>query len=185
MPELKSSDPTDILPLPTLTTSSPTTTHLKSHLTILFLLITSILGSYLLGFSLLQQSSSTTWLESAISLAALVGVGATALWWTGSHKIDWWELVLGYWWFSMPIAGAAGLLLIRAQEGSEEIGDVEWGEGRDAISSFDSGWVEWGWDVVGVGSTKKTVRSGPRWGKSTWALSQPSGAVEFQMRRDR
>ena len=125
MPEIKSSDATDAIPLPTLTHESPATAHLRSYLLVFSLLLISIVGSYVLGFSLLQISPSTSWIEGGITLLALVGVAGTALWWTGSHKIDWWELVMGYWWFSMPIAGAAGLLLVRAQEGSSEIGEVD------------------------------------------------------------
>ena len=47
------------------------------------------------------------------------------LYWTGSHKIDWWELVAGYGWLSMPVAGAAGLLLVMAQEQSSGLHEVD------------------------------------------------------------
>lgn len=59
----------------------------------------------------------------AISLTLLVGFGGGVFWSIGAHKIDWWELVLGYWWFSMPAAGGAGLLLVRLMEGSEELAE--------------------------------------------------------------
>ena len=54
-----------------------------------------------------------------------MGVGGLLLYWTGSHSIDWWELITRYWWLSMPVAGAAGLLLVMAQERADGLGDVE------------------------------------------------------------
>jgi hypothetical protein len=45
---------------------------------------------------------------------------------TGSHSIDWWELVVaGYWRLSMPVAGAAGLLLVMAQEQATGFSEVD------------------------------------------------------------
>ena len=44
---------------------------------------------------------------------------------TGSHSIDWYELVTGYWWFSLPVAGAAGLMLVMAQEQATGFSEVD------------------------------------------------------------
>lgn len=39
--------------------------------------------------------------------------------------IDWWELVLAYWWFSLPAAGVAGLLLVMLGERATGMTHVE------------------------------------------------------------
>jgi len=58
------------------------------------------------------------------ALGGVAAMGGLLLFWTGSHSIDWYELVAGYWWLSLPVAGAAGLMLVMAQEqatGFEEV----------------------------------------------------------------
>ena len=47
------------------------------------------------------------------------------LYWVGGHYIDWWELVAGYWWLSLPAAGAAGILFVMAQEQSSGLHEID------------------------------------------------------------
>jgi hypothetical protein len=43
-------------------------------------------------------------MEQLALLVAMISVLLLALWFVGTVWIDWWELVVGYWWLSMPIA---------------------------------------------------------------------------------
>lgn len=47
------------------------------------------------------------------------------MYWTGSNSIDSRELIAGWWWLSMPIDAAAGLLLVIMQETSSELGEKD------------------------------------------------------------
>jgi len=78
-----------------------------------------------MGFELFQVSDRTSWGTLALGLGGVVAGGVCLLYWTGSLYIDWWELVAGYWWLSMPVAGAAGLLLVMAQEQATGFSEVE------------------------------------------------------------
>ena len=81
--------------------------------------------AYLGGFELFQVSEHSSWWEVGLGVGAALLVVLTALYWTGIQSIDWWELVKGYWWLSMPVAGAAGLLLVMAQEQSSDWHEVD------------------------------------------------------------
>jgi len=101
--------------LPTLD-DVPPTQKAKSHLLLFSLLLGGVFSAWFMGFELFQVHENKSWLELGILLAAVVGAGGLLLIWTGSTAIDWWELVAGYWWLSLPVAGAAGLILVMAQE---------------------------------------------------------------------
>ena len=58
------------------------------------------------------------------------------MYWTESHSIDWRELIAGWWWLSMPIGAAAGLLLAIMQESSSKLG-IERGRGQMLILRVD------------------------------------------------
>lgn len=69
-----------------------------------------------------------SFLQSEQPILVLGGVFAvvlTTLFATGTVWIDWWELVLGYWWLSLPIGAAAGLVFVMNQEASSTLGEVE------------------------------------------------------------
>ena len=103
--------------LPTLD-NAPIEQHAKSHLLLLSMVLGAGLLAYLGGFELLQVSEQSSWQDVGLGAGAAVLLVLAGLYWTGAHYIDWWELVSGYWWLSMPVAGAAGLLLVMAQEKS-------------------------------------------------------------------
>ena len=127
--DLKSSLPTlptstemaDSIPIPTLEESAPITTQLRSHMLILVLLAGAIISAYIYGFELLQPADHTSYAEMGVSLCLLVLFGGGTLWFIGVQKVDWWAVVLGYWWLSMPAALGGGLFLVRVMEGSEGI----------------------------------------------------------------
>lgn len=105
--------------LPTLE-AAPATQHAKSHLLLLSLLGGAVVAAWLMGFELLQVSAQHSYMDLGLLLGA-----AALLWWVGGLAVDWWELVAGYWWLSMPVAGAAGLLLVMAQEQSTAYEEVD------------------------------------------------------------
>lgn len=121
IPKLDSDTIASAIPIPTLEENAPTTSKLRSNLFLLSLLLGAIISAYLYGFELLQPSDHTTWAEKGITLFLVAAFGGGAAWFVGVQKIDWWELVWGYWWFSMPIAGGAAVVLVRAMEATEGI----------------------------------------------------------------
>ena len=63
--------------------------------------------------------------EQLLLLAGVICVLFLAMWFTGTVWIDWWELVIGYWWLSIPISAATGLLFVMAQERADTIKEVD------------------------------------------------------------
>ncbi|KAL3424804.1 hypothetical protein PVAG01_04085 [Phlyctema vagabunda] len=125
--------------LPTLE-SAPKTQHLKSYLVLISLVVGGVVGAWFYGFELFQFSSTqdpqipfqpaepTVSDSSVLEIISLLGLVVAALLvvisWTGALWIDWWELVLGYWWLSMPVGGAAGLCLVLMQETASGMDEV-------------------------------------------------------------
>jgi len=109
--------------LPTLE-KAPIQQHLKSNLLLLSLITSGVFGSWLLGLDMFQVSEGQSWGMLASGLMGVVGVIGLGVWFTGALWIDWWELVLGYWWLSMPVAAGAGLLFVMAQEKSKGLKEL-------------------------------------------------------------
>ncbi len=131
-------------PLPTLESrKTPTTRYIQSFLVLFFLLSAAVVAAWFFELSILQTSSSTSISPNAKSknvlsilgvvipvdqLALLVGATVVlflSMWFTGTIWIDWWELLIGYWWLSLPVGGAAGLLFVMAQERTDTMGQVD------------------------------------------------------------
>jgi hypothetical protein len=87
-----------------------------------------------MGLALFQVFEHQSWGVLALSSAAVVAAGMLHS--TGSHSIDWWALVAGSWWLSVPVAGAAELLLVVAQERSSGWYEVDYVIVRKCIHSF-------------------------------------------------
>lgn len=102
-------------PLPVLDDQSSTLRYILSFGTLATLLAGGIVGAWFLDVTLLQSEQPIV----VLSLAFFAVLGA--LFFTGTVWIDWFELVLGYWWMSMPIGAAAGLVLVMNQEASTGI----------------------------------------------------------------
>ena len=47
------------------------------------------------------------------------------LFYTGVVWMDFWELVVGYWWITLPLVGGAGIFHVLMMETAEEIMDVD------------------------------------------------------------
>ncbi|MCJ1476779.1 hypothetical protein MMC13_005448 [Lambiella insularis] len=101
--------------LPTLD-AAPKTRQAQSHLVLLVLLCSAIFGAWLLGVDILQSQTQII----GVGLAVAVAIG-----FAGGWNIDWWELVLGYWWLSMPVAGLAGLAFLMMQENASGMSETD------------------------------------------------------------
>lgn len=110
-------DPT--FPLPSLTEESTTIQYALSFGTLFLLLGIAIGGAYLYGVEILQ--SSQPFLVTGSVFAALVA----AFFFTNTIWIDWYELVLGYWWLSLPIGALAGLAVLLNMEAQATMAETE------------------------------------------------------------
>lgn len=115
---------TDETFLPTLDETSKTQ-QAKSHSLLLFLVVGGVVGAWFYGFEILQISPHKSWLELAIGLGGVSAVLLGLLYWTGTGNIDMWSLVMEWGWWSLPVAGAAGLLFVMMQERTEGIASVD------------------------------------------------------------
>ena len=97
-------------PLPQLTEKSTPLEYVLSFGTLFLLLGAGIYGAWLYGTTMLQTAQPLLVLPAVF----LVTLGVLAF--VGTIWINWWELVLGYWWLSMPIGAMAGLVLVFNQE---------------------------------------------------------------------
>ncbi|RDW84995.1 hypothetical protein BP6252_02585 [Coleophoma cylindrospora] len=151
--------------LPTLE-SAPKTQHIKSYIILISLVIGGVVGAWFFGFELFQVASSkdpqvpftvpeprilaSSWIELVALLGLVIAGLLLLISWTGALWIDWWELVLGYWWLryvvsgirvvldgpsgaesanwpfdrSMPAAGGAVVCLVMMQETASSMNEV-------------------------------------------------------------
>lgn len=131
-------------PLPTLEAQkTPALRYVQSFLVLTFLLSTAVFGAWFFNFSILQSSFAADTspnpkaknvlsllgmvitMEQLALLIGVIGVLFLTMWFTGTVWIDWWELVIGYWWLSMPVGASAGLLFLMAQERTDTMGQVD------------------------------------------------------------
>ena len=106
-------------PLPALDNKSSYFQHARSFAVLSVLLAGGIVGTWYLNTSLLQSEQPVYVIAGAFAVTML------ALFVTGTVWVDWYELVLGYWWLSIPIGAAAGLALVLNQEGRAGLEEVE------------------------------------------------------------
>lgn len=104
--------------LPSLTTTSPLHPRaLRSHL----VLTTLLFGGLYLSYFIFSVEILQTWPQ-------FLGIAATALFGillTGGFNIDWWSLLLDFWWLSLPLCGAAGLALVVMQENATSFAETD------------------------------------------------------------
>lgn len=125
-------------PLPTIEPGkTPTSRYIQSFLLLFILLSAAVLGAWFFELSILQASPNqeakhvlsfvgvTMPVEQLLLLVGVISVLFLAMWFTGTIWIDWWELVVGYWWLTAPVAAAMGLLLVVAQERIDTVGEVD------------------------------------------------------------
>jgi len=105
-------------PLPQLDENSSVLEYVLSFVTLFGLLGGGIYAAWLYGTPLLQTSQPLLFLPAVF----VVTVGLLGL--VGTLWINWWELVLGYWWLSMPIGALAGLVLVFNQEANSGLDET-------------------------------------------------------------
>ena len=105
-------------PLPVLDENATALRYILSFGTLTVLLAGGIAGAWYLGGVAMLQSEQPL-IPLTIAFFAVLGM----LFFTGTVWIDWFELVLGYWWLSMPIGAAAGIVLVLNQEQSAGIAE--------------------------------------------------------------
>ncbi|MCJ1321641.1 hypothetical protein MMC15_006986 [Xylographa vitiligo] len=89
---------------------------IQSTFVLLVLLCGALFGAWFLGVDILQSQTQ------------IIGVGiaiAVAIAFVGGFNMDWWDLVLGYWWISMPAAGLAGIAFLLIQENTSGMEETD------------------------------------------------------------
>lgn len=104
-------------PLPVLDANTSLIRYVLSFATLSTLIGGAVLGAWFLDVAMFQSSQPLLVMGSAF--VALLGL----FFFMGSVWIDWFELLLGYWWLSMPVGILAGLALVLNQEDSTSIGE--------------------------------------------------------------
>lgn len=77
----------------------------------------------MIGFSMLQVDSRSSWTELATVLGVAGLVIGGALYQTGFADIDLWSLVRVYGWYTLPVVGFTFVLFALMQESA--VGDAE------------------------------------------------------------
>jgi len=101
--------------LPTLD-GAPPTRYVQSFL---------ILASIILGLAFLAYIHGLEVFQTTAQQNVIMGLVTFTLFYTGVVWIDWWELAVGYWWFTLPILAGFGVLLVRMNEAATGIDDVD------------------------------------------------------------
>jgi hypothetical protein len=97
----------------------------KSHLALISLVFGCVVLGWFLGFDLLQVSGRNSWLELAALLAGFAVVLVAAMHWIGVSRIDFWAMLNGYWWLSVPVAVTAMAAVTVMQERATGLHEVE------------------------------------------------------------
>jgi len=63
--------------------------------------------------------------QTKVQLAVITGSIVVAFFFTGAAYIDYWELVVKYWWFSIPMSAAAGLAYVIMEETGKGLEEVD------------------------------------------------------------
>ena len=106
-------------PLPSLTAESSSLRYALSFGTLLALLVGGIGGAMYCGVEILQSSQPLA--LGAFAVATMIA----AFFLTGTIWIDWFELVVGYWWLSIPIGALAGIAVVLNIEASATLAETE------------------------------------------------------------
>lgn len=106
-------------PLPALTADSSALSYVLSFGTLFALMACGIGGAWYLGLEILQSS------QPLVMAVIVSSVAMLAFWITGTIWVDWFELVVGYWWLSMPIGALAGIAVVLNAEASATMAETE------------------------------------------------------------
>ena len=108
----------DLLPT---TTSKPRLQQARSFTFLVIIVASGVGAGWFAGLDILQGESLTEVSAKGGLLCILAVLGVLM---TGGQEIDWFELVLGWWWVAMPIYTMAGLTIVMAQERTQGLQEV-------------------------------------------------------------
>lgn len=106
-------------PLPTLTEESTPLQYARSFGMLLALLGAGVGASMYVGVEILQSS------QPLVMAGGAIATMIAAFFITGTIWIDWYELVVLYWWLSLPIGALAGIAVVLNIEASTSLADTE------------------------------------------------------------
>ncbi|EGX45302.1 hypothetical protein AOL_s00170g9 [Orbilia oligospora ATCC 24927] len=96
--------------------AAPLSRYLQSFVILSFLLGSAGVGIWYLGFDIFQTTT-----QQWVIIAAVT----TCLFYSGVVWIDWWAVVVEYWWLSIPILAGTGILFIRMDEAIRDVQEID------------------------------------------------------------
>lgn len=60
-----------------------------------------------------------------MAVVTIVSTGLGVVYWTDVYKVDFYELVVEYWWVLIPAFGSVGWVVVMAQHGDQDLLDVD------------------------------------------------------------
>ncbi|KAF3921580.1 hypothetical protein AA313_de0204852 [Arthrobotrys entomopaga] len=98
---------TDTSFVPTLE-SAPSTRYLQSFLVLFMMVSSAAFSAWFLDFDIFQSKA-----QQQLVLLGVIG----GLFYSGAVWIDWWTIVVEYWWISIPLLAGLGIIVVRLDEG--------------------------------------------------------------------
>ncbi|KAF3092602.1 hypothetical protein TWF102_008419 [Orbilia oligospora] len=96
--------------------AAPLSRYLQSFVVLSFLLGSARVGIWYLGFDIFQTTT-----QQWVIIAAVT----TCLFYSGVVWIDWWAVVVEYWWLSIPILAGTSILFIRMDEAIRDVQEID------------------------------------------------------------
>ncbi|KAF3916802.1 hypothetical protein ABW20_dc0108681 [Dactylellina cionopaga] len=106
---------TDTSFVPTLE-SAPLTRYLQSFIVLATMVASVAVAAMFLNFDIFQTSIQQWFILLAVT---------ASLFYTGVVWIDWWTIVVEYWWLSIPILAGMGVAVVRMDEGMRALNQVD------------------------------------------------------------
>ncbi|KAK6535769.1 hypothetical protein TWF281_000021 [Arthrobotrys megalospora] len=96
--------------------SAPFSRYLKSFFVLSILVACVCAGACYIGLDFLQTTSQ----QWAIIASVTIG-----LFYSGVVWIDWWEIIVEYWWLSIPLLAGIGMVMIRMDEATRAVDELD------------------------------------------------------------
>ncbi|KAF3160249.1 hypothetical protein TWF106_009014 [Orbilia oligospora] len=96
--------------------AAPLFRYIQSFVILSFLLGSAGVGVWYLGFDIFQTTTQQWVIVAAVT---------TCLFYSGVVWIDWWAVVVEYWWLSIPILAGTGILLTRMDEAIRDVQEID------------------------------------------------------------
>ncbi|KAK6362567.1 hypothetical protein TWF730_000024 [Orbilia blumenaviensis] len=96
--------------------SAPLLRCVQSFFVLSLLITFASLGAWYVGFDIIQTTSQQ-WV--------VIGAATISLFYSGVIWIDWWIIVVEYWWLSIPALAGIGIVMLRMDEATRAIDEVD------------------------------------------------------------